>query len=336
MLLVESSRPAVAQTYAIAGRSLLVHSPSAEIAAATERIFSMLRLANADQGSGPTATLKLLVKSFELPGEAECSAANEEAEFYQTSNSYFAKLQSSVVAADESLVVTIYLSPDVDYNSFLFGRVLSYGLGAALRRLGAFELHCAAVVEPRSKAAALIVGGSGSGKSTLTLQLAASGWDFSTDDVVLLTDNGERIDAHGLRQFFLLTAETIRRINLPALEALRSGRSDETLKTRFYPTETFNTEMLSECEPSFLIFASRTGESVSRVNRLSQTDIMKRLMRIAPWSSVDRSIAGKLLNLQSKLARQCQGYDLAAGLDLIADPAYTADFVSAIVSKNAS
>jgi len=46
-------------------------------------------------------------------------------------------------------------------------------------------------------------------KSTLALHLAACGWSFSTDDVVLLTAANESVEAYGLREFFAITNETI-------------------------------------------------------------------------------------------------------------------------------
>src|ERR1051325_1872622 len=181
-------RPAVIFTYEIAGRFLSVKCTDAATAAAIDRLLAILRATRITNGSASPVTATLAVSSgkFELPSGLNVCALTEEVGYYRDDNSYVVRVGDSGVSANVTSVVNVILSDDVDPASLLFERVVSHGIATALRRAGAFELHCAAVIDPQHSITALIIGPSGSGKSTLALQLAATGWNFSTDDVVLL------------------------------------------------------------------------------------------------------------------------------------------------------
>jgi hypothetical protein len=329
-------RPALAETFEIAGRLLLVDTPSATISAATERVLSMLRLSRkgTDTTVLPDAVLTLTSAKFDLPSTVEISAVTEEAVYYQDVDSYFVRLGDSVISADHSATVKASLAKDLDCQSLLFGRVLSHGLATALRRAGAFELHCAAVIEPETDATVLIVGPSGSGKSTLALHLAACGWSFSTDDVVLLTAARELVEAHGLREFFAITTDTILHSGLPELGPLIDGQAtDSGMKVRLHPQDVFFSKMIEKCVPDVLVFPQHTGESRSRVQPLKQSEAMKRLLRMCPGAAVDRPVAVQFLRVLELLTRQCKAFDLLAGTDLLGDPKYTAAFLASVVAQ---
>jgi hypothetical protein len=333
-VIASRDRPALAETYEIAGRLLLVDTPSATISTATERVLSMLRLSRkgADTNISPDAVLTLTSAKFDLPSTVEISAVTEEAVYYQDGGSYFVQLGDSVISADHSATVKASLAKDLDCESLLFGRVLSHGLATALRRAGAFELHCAAVIEPETDATVLIVGPSGSGKSTLALYLAACGWSFSTDDVVLLTAAGGPVEAHGLREFFAITTDTILQSGLSELAPLIEGKAtDSSLKVRLHPQEIFFSKMIEKCVPDVLVFPQHTGESRSRVQPLKQSEAMKRLLRMCPGAAVDRPVAAQFLRVLELLTRQCKAFDLLAGTDLLGDPKYTAAFLASVV-----
>lgn len=335
-VLASRDRPALTETYEIAGRLLFVDTPSATISAATDRVMSMLRLSRkgADITVLPDAVLTLSSMKFTFPSEVEISAITEEAVYYQNDDSYFVRLGDSVISADLSAMVKASLAEDLDCQSLLFGRVLSHGLATALRRAGAFELHCAAVIEPETKTTVLIVGPSGSGKSTMALHLAACGWTFSTDDVVLLTAANESVEAHGLREFFAVTTDTILHSGLSELAPLMEGKAtDSALKVRLHPQDIFSSKMIEKCVPDVLVFPQQTGHSRSRVQPLKQSEVMKRLIRMCPGTAVDRPVAAQFLRVLELLTRQCRAFDLLAGTDLLRDPKYTAAFLASVVDE---
>jgi len=329
-------RPALTETYEIAGRLLLIKAPSATISAATDRVMSMLRLSRkgADATVLPDAVLTLSAAKFYFPSKVEISAVTDEAVYYQNEDSYFVRLGASVISAGISNMVQASLAEDLDCQSLLFGRVLSHGLATALRRAGAFELHCAAVIEPETNTSVLIVGPSGSGKSTLALHLAACGWSFSTDDVALLTATNELVEAHGLREFFAITSDTILHSGLSELGPLLDGQTnDSSLKVRLHPEDIFFSKMIEKCVPDVLVFPQQTGQSRSRVQPLKQSDVMKRLLRLCPGAAVDRPVAAQFLRVLELLTRQCKAFDLLAGTDLLGDPEYTSAFLASVVHQ---
>jgi len=336
-------RPAVVFHYEIAGRVLSVNLPDAETADSADRYLSLLRASRAAdcRGLANAATLALLRQESKIPNELTCAFTSEEAgqpaSYYSGNGSYAVRIGRSTVFADAESVVTIGLAENLDCKSFLFERVFTHGLTSALRRAGAFELHCAAVTDPHSGVSALIIGPSGSGKSTLALQLAASGWNFSSDDVVLLTKSEDRIEAFGLRNHFALTSETIIQSGLPGLDSVMLGKGiGADGKLPLPAQDFFPARQIQKCVPELLIFGRRTGAPQSRVNRLDQSQMMQRLLRICPWACLDRPMAKGFVDVLSRLCRQCRAFELHSGTDLLGDQHYTASFLSSIVNHQAA
>src|SRR5437764_1880552 len=264
-------RPAIASTYEIAGRFVLVESPSVAVAEAADRLLSSLRFTRevADKTISRDVTLSLSMGEFLLPHDVKICIVSEEAAFYNNDHAYIVRLGSSAVAAGSDSLVNLTLAHDLDPGSFLFERVLSHGLATAMRRAGAFELHCAAVIDPQTGKSALIIGPSGSGKSTITLHLAATGWNFSTDDVVLLTKQENRVMAYGLREGFRLTGETIVKSGLSQLDTvLQREPTGADLKLPLQPQEFFASRFIKNCVPELLFFPRQTREDQSRIEPL--------------------------------------------------------------------
>lgn len=342
--MAKTARPAVVFQYAIAGRFLSANFPDAIVADAADRYLSVLRASHVfDQNdtSAVSHSLTLFKGRWEIPaGLRPCfisSEAGVEVSYYSSRDSYIVRLGDSTVAAGTEPNVMVALSEELDSRSFLFERVLTHGLAAVLRRAGAFELHCAAVTDPATSVSALIVGPSGSGKSTLALQLAESGWKFSSDDVVLLTVSNNLIEAFGLRNHFALTDETIARSGLGGLASVLGGRRVGTdNKLPLPPQDFFPNQHVPKCVPELLIFAQRTEASSSRFEELDQTQAMKRLIRMCPWTCLDLPMAQQFLDVLGRLSRQCRAFVLYSGTDLLGDRQYTSRFLSSIINQQAA
>jgi hypothetical protein len=328
-------RPAAEMIYQVAGRTLSVNTPDSPIAKATDRFLSALRLDRITEDHSDSQTVKLRISAAksELPNTISPGVVSDEASYYYTDESYLVRIGDSLVSADASCVVNVNLAEDLDCNSFLFQRVLIYGLAAALRRAGAFELQCAAVIDPQTEISALIVGPSGSGKSTLALQLAATGWNFSTDDVVLLTAQNDLVEACGLRRHFALTSETIVKSSLAQLDSVLSYTPGADSKFYVCPQDFFPSRYVSKCVPEILIFSSRTGDPDSRIKSISQAEVMNRLLKMCPWALIDMPTAREFLDVLGKLAKQSRAIDLFAGTDLLGNSQYTAEFLASIVRQ---
>ena len=201
---------------------------------------------------------------------------------------------------------------------------------AAWRRCGLFELHAGACVEPRTGAGVLIIGPSGSGKSTLTTQLAASGWQYLSDDTLLLTGAPGRIEAWGLRRAFALTENSLNGVKLPRLREAATGAAPfEPRKRRFQPRDVFPDGFAEKCAPRALFFTAVTHEPETRCLPLSQHESMSRLLRMCPWSCYDRPAARGYVSALAALARQSASFELLAGTDLLGDLDYTAAYFAA-------
>lgn len=207
---------------------------------------------------------------------------------------------------------------------------LSYALQAALRRAGLLDLHAACVVSPRGRGF-LLAGTSGSGKSTLTVQLAARGWSYLTDDMVLLEERDGRdgrIRARGLRRLFSLSDESARASGVGGLrESLGTPVASDPSKRRLEPSAVFPGARAVVCVPEIVLFPRVTREAQSRARELSTSEAMARLIKLCPWAGYDDVTARDSLRALAALARRCRAFELEAGMDLLASPAHAEEIV---------
>jgi hypothetical protein len=205
--------------------------------------------------------------------------------------------------------------------------VWSYALQAALRRALLFDLHAACLVSPQGRGY-LFAGTSGSGKSTLTVQLAARGWSYLSDDMVLLRERDERIEARGLRRLFSLSEEAAHACNVSGLcESLGTPVASDPSKRRLEPSSVFPGARAENCFPDRILFPRVTDEAVSRTRELSTSETMARLIKLCPWAGYDDVTARDYLRVLAALARQTRARELEAGRDLLAAPARVEEII---------
>jgi HPr kinase/phosphorylase len=207
--------------------------------------------------------------------------------------------------------------------------VLSYALQATLRRCGLFDLHAACAVDAEDRGV-LVVGPSGSGKSTLTLQLAAAGWSYVTDDMLILTEASGGVEARAFRRLFSLSEEAARASRVEgAVAALGDRVGSDLSKRRFDPARFFPAGFTETCRPASVWFSRLSGESTSTAASLTGAETMARLIRHCPWASYDTESARDYLRVLAALTRQCESWSLDAGRDILEDPARAARILSA-------
>ncbi len=174
-----------------------------------------------------------------------------------------------------------------------------------LGRLGSALLHAAAVVAPTG-GGWLLVGDARAGKSTTTLNLVASGWNFISDDQVILSlEDGGSVWVEGwLRPFHIdagwpLGRESARResVDPSTIGPGRWQRRAALVGTLFLE----------------LRRASRT-----EVERLSPADALAALLRQTPWLMADAVQAPTLLALLVAAVQQ-PTYRLRLGRDTYRD-----------------
>jgi hypothetical protein len=314
--------------YRVAAQTIVVEAQDTWAAKAIEKLFAGWYLTrdtatphlSLDASLPPAIVVRSSIKPPEIPrGWPQFEIAGGGTFFTDGKTSYI-ELEGSIVAIGKPrhAAVEVWTNGMLEIQSPALTRVVTYALAAALRRRRLFELHSGAVIDPESGQGVLIIGPSGSGKSTLTVQLAAAGWSFLTDDVLLLSAEGAEIRAWPLRRCFAITSETFAASNfLRAHASLAYMQAQRDDKKQFVPHLVFNSEFKEQCIPRTLFFSELAGGNRSQVLRLSPGETMARLIRMNPWSCYDRSTAAQHLSVLSALVKQTRGYSLLAGKDLL-------------------
>ena len=326
------TRPTI---YRVAGQPLLVDAQDGWAAQAAAALFAGWYLESDAQAAVERAsTPAMIVRSaaavpaipaglpaFDVAGGGTC---------HTDGDTSYIDIDGSVVVIGQPgrADAEIWMNGPLAIDSPVLTRLVTYALSAALRRRRLFELHSAALVHPESGAGVLIVGPSGSGKSTQAVHLAAAGWPFLTDDVLLLREEATGVHAWPLRRSFAITAGTFAASRfLQARTSFDPIAVQDDDKQVFAPHGVFTAGFRDHCVPSTLFFSELSGDSRSRVSPLSSGEAMGRLIRMSPWSCYDRTTAGGHLSVLSALARQARAYSLLAGTDLL-DAETTANLIA--------
>ena len=323
-------RPASPRFYAVAGRLLFVESLDLRLDNLIERLFAGWQLTNVpatDQSPDIRINFRSGVTPPEIPRQLNQFEIAEGGKCHTDGANYYLTLGNGVLRLEngDPITVELWLKDVPDSDDPLLARMTSFAVCAALRRFGMFELHSAGLVHPETETGVLIIGPSGSGKSTLALQLALAGWPYLSDDELLLSLVDEQVEARGFRNFFAVTSATLERGDFAQIS--KAAASDKS-KVCFEPETVLGSAHRTSAVPRALFFTSLSGEETTRVNKLTQTETMTRLIRACPWATYDTAIAGANLNVLSKLARQTNAFDLLAGRDLL-EP----EFASALLSR---
>jgi hypothetical protein len=296
-------RPASRGFYSVAGRLLFSESSDPELRNLLVDLFAGWQLTPVpDPHRSPDIRINFYcgetprginrdLNHFEVAEGGKCYT--DGADFYLVLGNAVVHLQNGA-----PLIVDVSLSEMPRAGDPMLARAASFAVCAGLRRFGLFDLHSAGVVDPCDGKGVLIVGPSGSGKSTLAMQLASAGWSYLSDDELLLSLDDGAVEARGFRSFFAMS---------------KSG----PLKHCFEPDTVFGARRTPKVLPGLVLFTSLNNQPESRLNKLTQAETMMRLIRACPWATYDTSIASDNLNVLSALARQANGFDLAAGSDLL-------------------
>lgn len=334
-----SGRPALADTYAVAGRFVCVEASDPGAAEPFRRFFAGWHFARVESPGAPAPDATILVhpgapppppaglEAFETAGEGFCRTDGH--------TYIFERDGSSVRAVGGGSGVEVWIGEGAaSRERSALARVVFEATMVALRRCGLFELHAAGVVEPETGGGFLVVGPSGSGKSTLATQLASAGWRYLSDDALLLRVGGERVEACALRREFAVTEQTVAAGVLEGFEDLLNEPVPfDPLKRRFKPHAVFPEGFAESCVPRALFFPVITNEAASRARRLTQAETMRGLLRMCPWACYDRPAAATHLNLLARLARQAAGFELWAGRDLFGDARYSAEYLRGLAGR---
>jgi len=324
-------RPVNHICYVVAGRLLFVQTSDSQFADLLRHLFAGWQLSyEAFPNRQPDVVIKCMVgESFPLtPVEVQRFELAEQAQCYLVDNGFFVDFGSSLVQlkSTDTVEINIWFKTGSSSVNANLARTMSFAICAGLRRYGLFELHGAGLLAPNGGPGVIILGPSGSGKSTLTTQLASSGWQYLSDDELLLSLEHDQVVSRGFRSFFALSPEAI-----ALTGATIASSTDRATKTCFEPADVFGENPVETTIPRALFFTTVTGKGETRVVELSRAETMTRLLRASPWATYDREVAAENLRVLSQLAKQSTGFDLLAGRDLLI-PGYASTLLQSITA----
>jgi len=271
-----------------------------------------------------------------IPSGMQSFAINR-GECFTDGSQYFLAVDDSLIrisVPEDRLVEVWFGLSDHARHPVALVNAFSYGLQAALRRAGVFDVHAAGAVEPISQAGALFVGASGSGKTTLTLRLTEAGWLYLSDDMVVLSETPTSLEAEGLRRLFAVADTSVVGSSSRRLSAaLGPPVASDPSKRRLEPERVFPESRAVSCQPRALFFPRVAASDETTIKKIEARAAMEQLMRHCPWATYDAYTAPSYLRVLARLANQCRAYELAAGRDLLLKPERAADLLAPCMTE---
>ncbi|MCP9493579.1 MAG: hypothetical protein MSG64_03890 [Pyrinomonadaceae bacterium MAG19_C2-C3] len=262
---------------------------------------------------------------------------------YSDGNMCLLKFGDSTVFVErpDAKIVTVIYFPGKDLIAEL-PFLIRYAIQLALHRRGRFHLHSAAVVNPDDGRGALLIGDSGAGKSTLTVQLARAGWNFLSDDVVVLSTSATGVQTFWCRRFFSLTEKTIQACDVncdvnSVAQPLGMLASPQLPKRMFMPEDVFGHPPLASCLPNKLFFVSLSHQAGSVVRSLTAGEALLMLIKRCAWATYEvPDVARAFIHTLESLVNQCRCYELSSGYDVLENPDTAVRLIGGSETENAN
>ena len=325
-------RPASEYYYAVAGRLLFVTVSDSRLSQTVSQLFTRwsldLKEANGDEAHG---RIRFLFESFPfsvIPTDWSTFETAEGGRCYTNGDSFYLVFPNTVVLVEpaETRSATVWIAALNDSSDIEIAHLVSFAVCSVLRRCNLFEIHAAGVVAPDSGRTTLIVGPSGSGKSTLSLTLIKAGWNYLSDDELLLEEVAGEVQARGFRRFFAVSPSLRVASNPSSLGNCIEPEREANRKTCFEPSTIYPVRALTSSKPDRLLFLELNRANTSSLTELSSIESVSRLIRACPWATYDRAVAKNYLSVISRLGRQTTAFELKAGSDLLS-PQYALEML---------
>jgi len=210
---------------------------------------------------------------------------------------------------------------------------ITMALVVLLRTQERYALHTAAL--RRKEGGLLLVAESDSGKSTTALNLVRSGWQYVSDDTVLLRPASEAVYADSFRRDFCLDPEAADLFPELAGRDWPASPSDAT-KWRVSLEQVYPSQFAKTCCPQAIVLPSIESSATSALAPMPRRTMLGHLMQQGGLTLVPGTQATqRYLDVLRQLVTQARTYRLRAGRDLIRDSEAASTLLAPVLSSEA-
>jgi HPr Serine kinase C-terminal domain len=234
-------------------------------------------------------------------------------DFYLTDGASLLHLQPTQGRAEAQLAPSFGEKPVLLQRQFW-----AFGVLKLLRPRGFYSLHGAGIVS-RHGVGLLLIGASGCGKSTLTLGLVRRGWEYLSDDALLLHQQPAGVEAFALRRHcYVDAAAAAAYADLPLGEEVTDTVGGR--RRRVCIRTAFPGQARSKCLPQVLLFPRIVPHAHSILVPAERPRALGLLLAQSGPQLFDHITMPQHLNVLKQLVQQSSCYELQAGLDLYHEP----------------
>lgn len=197
------------------------------------------------------------------------------------------------------------------YNFFMIGLIYLFS------HQGLYDLHGAALSHHGT--GYLFVGDSKSGKSSIAISLVRKGWNYASDDSLLLKATKNQVDVLSFRKRFYIDPSRVSKY--PELDVLiaMENYTDET-KCFLDLDEVYPDRFQPVISPVFLLFTKITTKQKSAIQPVSKGMAFANILKQSASIFFNRQATNVQADILKKLINQCRCYELHAGRDLYDNP----------------
>jgi hypothetical protein len=280
--------------------------------------FPMVEVNEGDESERPEADIEVHIIFSEATPRLEgdflgCSI--EGVDIYSKGDNFFLAASGTVFCVEPGEgTATGTVPPDITphvVSGAAQNTILSILL--LLRPRGYAPLHAAALA--RDGQGLLIAAPSGSGKTTLAYTLVKEGWDFLSDDSVLLYQGDTSIDMLALRRLFALKKDS--RVHFPELVPHWSEATTSKGKHWVAPDALYPGRSVERSTPELLLFPRLVDRHESEIRPISRVDAIQLLAEQSALSLLNRAWTREHFALLGALVKQAPSFELLAGRDLL-------------------
>ncbi|RJQ16252.1 MAG: hypothetical protein C4560_09970 [Nitrospiraceae bacterium] len=305
------------QTYSISGVSVKV---ACEDPALAEKVRGAMNDFFYERGDVPVAgrpdisvEFKSDHSSFKVPDAALEFAASPCLNIFRDRDFYYLKREDSVSQLDLSRSIGTVRTGASFWGKTAKSRqeFLMLSLLWLLHRHGLYALHANGLVKDNS--GILLVGSSGSGKSTSSLSLIRQGWNYLSDDVVLLKESPDGIESIAFQKGISFGPNLAG--HYPELD--RYGKPSMNGQKKFLDIKSVYPDgFVYSSFPKVLIFPEVTQHKNSVLSPVAGAEALIMLIKNSGGIMVDKKTTGKQIEVLKQLISQVNSYRLFLGHDL--------------------